>query len=51
MVLWKHSFSDIILNHQRNFIDQNWGLRTVAFAGNNIPYVADIKVNEMMSNL
>lgn len=51
LVLGKHSFSDTTLNHQRNFIDQNWGLRTVAFAGNNIPYVADIKVNEMMSNL
>ena len=51
LVLGKHSFSDTSLNHQRNFIDQNWGLRTVAFAGNNIPYVADIKVSEMMSNL
>ena len=39
------------LNYERQLIDLNWGLRTVAFAGNNIPYVADIKVKNMMSEL
>lgn len=39
------------LNYERQLIDLNWGLRTIAFAGNNIPYVADIKVKNMMSDL
>ena len=51
LVLGKNSFRDTSLNFKRNFIDQNWGLRTVAFAGNNIPYVADIKVSEMMKDI
>ena len=51
LVLGKNSFRDTSLNFKRNLIDQTWGLRTVAFAGNNIPYVADIKVSEMMKDI
>ena len=48
LILGKDSFRDTQLNFKRSYIDQNWGLRTVAFAGNNIPYVADIAVKDMM---
>ena len=50
-ILGKHSYHDTSLNFQRVLIDQSWGLRTVAFAGNNIPYVSDIKVESMMKEL
>lgn len=50
-VLGKHSYRDTCLNFKRTYLHQNWGLRTVSFAGHNIPYIADIKVSEMMKDL
>ena len=39
------------LNHRRQYLDPNWGLRTVAFAGCGVAYQADIPVGEMMQKL
>ena len=51
-VLGHHAFHDTRqLNHQRLYVDPNWGLRTVAFAGCGVAYQADIPVKDMMSNL
>ena len=50
-IFGKDAYHDTTLNFSRSFLDQNWGLRTVSFAGKNIPYVADIKVKDMMKDL
>ena len=39
------------LNNRRQYLDPNWGLRTVAFAGCGVAYQADIPVGEMMQKL
>lgn len=50
-VFGKDVYHDRTLNFSRSFLHQNWGLRTVSFAGQNIPYVADIMVKDMMKDL
>lgn len=51
-ILDKDSYNDTcFLNHKRLYVDPNWGIRTVAFAGCGIPYTADIPVSDMMKNL
>ena len=51
LILGKDVFHNTSLNYQRSFIDHNWGSRTIAFAGNNIAYSADILVKNMMKSL
>ena len=43
-VLGMDAFRDMRLNMQRAYLDTNWGLRTVAFAGYGCPLTADIEV-------
>lgn len=50
-VLGKDCFRDMSLNQTRAFMDTNWGLTTVAFAGYGCPLMADIEVRGMMSQL
>lgn len=50
-VFGRDVYYDTTLNFSRSFLHQNWGLRTVSFAGQNIPYVADIMVKDMMKDL
>lgn len=50
-VLDKDAFRDMSLNLTRAYLDTNWGMRTVAFAGYGVPLQADIAVHSMMSNL
>lgn len=50
-VLTKDAFRDFSLNMERSFMDTNWGLRTVAFAGYGCPLMADIAVGDMMAKL
>ena len=40
-VLGKNAFRDTTLNFERQYMDTNWGLRTVAFAGTGVAYTAD----------
>jgi len=40
-----------VLNHARQYLDPNWGLRTVAFAGCGVAYQADIPIRSMMLKL
>lgn len=50
-VLGKNAFRDTTLNLERQYMDTNWGLRTVAFAGTGVAYQADIPVSKMMERL
>jgi CCR4-NOT complex subunit CAF16 len=50
-VLGKNAFRDTTLNFERQYMDTNWGLRTVAFAGTGVAYTADIPVRKMMTAL
>mmetsp|Transcript_37249 Transcript_37249/g.48175 ORF Transcript_37249/g.48175 Transcript_37249/m.48175 type:complete len:365 (-) Transcript_37249:291-1385(-) len=50
-VLGKDAFRDLSLNQTRAFMDTNWGLTTVAFAGYGCPLMADIEVGKMMEQL
>lgn len=50
-ILDKHTFHDTTLNFKRNYLDENWGLRTIPFAGQHVPYMSDIKVKDMMKHL
>ena len=50
-VLGKDAFRDLSLNLNRAFLDTNWGMRTVAFAGYGCPLQADIEVGSMMTKL
>lgn len=47
----KDAFRDLSLNMNRAYLDTNWGLRTVAFAGYGCPLQADIEVGGMMEKL
>jgi len=50
-VLGRSSFHDTMLNFQRAYLDMDWGMRTVAFAGYGCPLQADIEVGGMMQKL
>jgi len=50
-VLGMNPFRDTALNFQRAYLDMDWGMRTVAFAGYGVPLQADIPVHGMMSKL
>jgi len=50
-VLGRSSFHDTTLNFKRAYLDMDWGMRTVAFAGYGCPLQADIEVGGMMAKL
>lgn len=50
-VLGRSSFHDTRLNFERSYLDTDWGMRTVAFAGYGCPLQADIPVSGMMLKL
>ena len=50
-VLGMNAFRDTRLNFHRAYLDCDWGLRTVAFAGCGVPLMADIPVRGMMTKL
>lgn len=50
-VLGRSSFHDTRLNFERSYLDTDWGMRTVAFAGYGCPLQADIPVCNMMKKL
>ena len=50
-VLGRSSFHDTRLNFERAYLDTDWGMRTVAFAGYGCPLQADILVSNMMKKL
>eukprot|EP00286_Rhodomonas_abbreviata_P027676 CAMPEP_0181297396 /NCGR_PEP_ID=MMETSP1101-20121128/5216_1 /TAXON_ID=46948 /ORGANISM="Rhodomonas abbreviata, Strain Caron Lab Isolate" /LENGTH=317 /DNA_ID=CAMNT_0023402327 /DNA_START=44 /DNA_END=997 /DNA_ORIENTATION=+ len=50
-VLGRSSFHDTRLNFERSYLDTDWGMRTVAFAGYGCPLQADIPVHGMMKAL
>jgi len=51
MVLGRNAFRDNTLNFHRSYLDTDWGMRTVAFAGYGCPLQADIPVHKMMEKL
>jgi len=50
-VLGRSAFHDTRLNFERSYLDTDWGMRTVAFAGYGCPLQADIPVYGMMTKL
>lgn len=50
-VLGRSAFHDTRLNFERSYLDTDWGMRTVAFAGYGCPLQADIPVSGMMKKL
>ena len=50
-VMGTDAFRDLKLNLTRAFLDTQWGMRTVAFAGYGCPLQADIRVGGMMEKL
>tara|TARA_B100000900_G_scaffold378456_1_gene362641 strand:- start:15 stop:842 length:828 start_codon:yes stop_codon:yes gene_type:complete len=50
-VYGKDPFRDTITNSYLTFIDNEWGMRTVAYCGYNLPLQSSIKVKEMMKNI
>jgi CCR4-NOT complex subunit CAF16 len=50
-VLGRSAFHDTRLNFERSYLDTDWGMRTVAFAGYGSPLMADIAVSAMMVRL
>ncbi|KAL3785599.1 hypothetical protein HJC23_004747 [Cyclotella cryptica] len=50
-VLGLNSFRDTRLNFHRAYLETDWGMRTVAFAGCGVPLMADIPVCQMMEKL
>lgn len=50
-VLGLNAFRDTKLNFHRAYLDCDWGMRTVAFAGAGVPLMADIPVHGMMQKL
>lgn len=50
-VVGRDAFHDTRLNFERAFLDTDWGMRTVAFAGFGCPLQADIPVHDMMKAL
>jgi len=51
VVLGRSAFHDTRLNFERSYLDTDWGMRTVAFAGYGCPLQADIAVKGMMEKL
>ncbi|CAM9816632.1 unnamed protein product, partial [Chrysoparadoxa australica] len=51
VVLGMNAFRDHRLNMQRAYLDMDWGMRTVSFAGHGVPLQADIAVKDMMVKL
>ncbi|CAE7688622.1 ABCI20 [Symbiodinium microadriaticum] len=51
LVLGRETFYDRSLNFERAYLDTDWGMRTVAFAGYGCPLQADIPVHAMMKKL
>ena len=51
MCLGRNAFHDTKLNFERSYLDTDWGMRTVAFAGYGCPLQADIPVHGMMKVL
>jgi len=47
----RSAFHDTRLNFERAYLDTDWGMRTVAFAGYGCPLQADIPVHGMMKQL
>ena len=50
-IVGRSAFHDTMLNFERSYLDTDWGMRTVAFAGYGCPLQADIPVHGMMSKL
>lgn len=50
-VLGLNAYRDTRLNFHRAYLDVEWGMRIVPFAGGNVPLMADIAVRDMMSKL
>jgi len=50
-VLGLNAFRDTKLNFHRAYLDCDWGMRTIAFAGAGVPLMADIPVYKMMERL
>tara|TARA_B100000424_G_scaffold115071_2_gene86815 strand:- start:33248 stop:34075 length:828 start_codon:yes stop_codon:yes gene_type:complete len=50
-VLNKDPFRDTTLNNNIAFLDNNWGMTSVAFAGYSLPLQSGLKVNDMMVKL
>jgi CCR4-NOT complex subunit CAF16 len=50
-LLGRSAFHDTRLNFERSYLDTDWGMRTVAFAGYGCPLQADIQVQSMMIKL
>lgn len=50
-VLQKSAFHDTALNLERQYVNNEWGMRTVAFAGSAVAHTADIPVSGMMTAL
>jgi CCR4-NOT complex subunit CAF16 len=46
-----NAFRDTKLNFHRAYLDMEWGMRLVPFAGGNVPLMADIAVKDMMKKL
>ena len=50
-VLGLNAFRDTKLNFHRAYLDCDWGMRTIAFAGVGVPLMGDIPVHGMMERL
>lgn len=50
-VLGMSAYHSTQLNFERSYLDTDWGMRTVAFAGYGCPLQADIPVHKMMEKL
>lgn len=50
-ILGLNAFRDTRLNFHRSYLETDWGLRTVAFAGCGVPLMADIPVTQMMEKV
>ena len=50
-VLNKDPFRDTILNNYISFLNNEWGTRTVAYSGYNMPLQSALSVKEMMVKL
>jgi CCR4-NOT complex subunit CAF16 len=50
-ILQKNCYHDTTLNVERQYVNNEWGMRTVAFAGSMVAHQADIPVSGMMTAL
>lgn len=50
-MLGLNAFRDTRLNFHRAYLETDWGMRTVAFAGCGVPLMADIPVTKMMEKV